>query len=162
MQRLLKDLKGLVAREKAKPTYDHDLVKDLEELAKSYEKQVKPITLADLPEADRKRLEDEARKKVEEEFKQRGPGGGGADWQARSVERALEGVDLPEAKRAKVSELLGEFTKEVMVAYQNQDFKLIGDLKKDLEKQLTREVGRNRAKDIMNNVNKMGGGRGRW
>ena len=162
IQRILKELKTLVDREKSKPEYDADLVKDIEKLVKSFEKQVKPVTLDDLTEEDRARLEDEVRKKIEEERRAAGGGGGGGDWQSRAVERTLEGVDLKDDEKEKVTALLVEYQKDVGVAYRNQDYKLVGDLKKDLEKQLTREIGRNRAKDIMNNVNRQFGGRGGW
>lgn len=173
--RLVKDLKSIVARERAKPTHDEALMKEIEKLATAYEKEVKPVRLADLTDEDRQLIEAEVRRKIEDERQAAGdpdagggpggggPGGGGwgAGWLARNVERVLEDVKLSEEQRAKAEGLLNEYARDAAVALQNQDYKLISDLKDDLEKNLTKEFGRPRAKDIMNNVNRyMSGGRG--
>jgi len=168
IDQMIRDLKALIAREKAKPEYDTNLVKELEAIVKSYERNRKPISLDDLTEEDRRRLEAEVRKKIEAERRERDTGGagdGGGDWADRwlkgRVDRVLEGVELKDEQRPKVEELLMDFGKDVGVAYQNRDNKLVKDLKNDLEKSLKKVVGHRKAKDIMNEVNKQFGGWGR-
>ncbi len=141
-------------------------MKDLERLVKAFEKDAKkPIKLEDLPEKERERLKAEAREELvaerEAESEQRGE-----DWRerakSRQTERALQGVDLTEKQRAKVEPLLKGFADEAASAYQGGDMGMINELKKDLEKRLKREVGSRKARQIINNVNKQLGGRGRW
>jgi len=81
MDRMIRDLKALVTREKAKPEYDKELVKELETIVKVHEKNRKPVTLDDLSEKDRQRLKAEVRKQLEAEFRERGGGrdGGSGD-----------------------------------------------------------------------------------
>jgi hypothetical protein len=171
LKKIIKELKSLVALQKAQPAYDKAVVKELERLIRTFEKMDKPVSLDDLSEADRKRLEEEVRRKIAEEQKEaaagRGGGGGREDWAARAQERALEqaleGIELDEKRKKKVETILTDFTKDYFVAMQNRDYKLQSDLKKDCEKELTKVVGRKKAKDIMNNVNRnLGGRRGGW
>ncbi len=180
--RILKELTALVAREKAKPQFDKALVSDLEEIVKTYSamKDAKPVRLEDLPEADRKRLEDEVRRKVEAERGPvagggdpgagggpgGGPGGGGpgGDWlereRQRRVGKALEGVELTDEQRPEVETMVSEFLADAFVAYTNQDVGTVNDLKNDLEKRLKAKVGAKKAKDIINNLNRQMPGRG--
>jgi len=165
IQKILKELKGLVAREKAKPEFDEKLVKDLQRLVKTFEKDAKkPIKLEELSKKDRERLKAEVKEELvaeqEAEREERGE-----SWRerskARQTERALEGVELSEKQKAKVEPLLKDFADEAASAYQGGDFGMVNELKKDLEKRLKREVGNKKARQIINNVNKQLGGRGR-
>ena len=156
----------MVAREKAKPEFDEKLVKDLEKLVKTCKQEAKkPIKLEDLTEKDRDLLKEEVRKELAAEAKAAGEERA-EDWRERSKnrqkERALEGVDLTDKQREKVESLLGDFADETASAYQGGDMGMINELKKDLEKRLKREVGNKKARQIINNVNKQLGGRGRW
>jgi type I site-specific restriction endonuclease len=167
IQKILKELKGLVAREKAKPEFDEKLVKDLQKLVKTFDKEAKaPIKLEDLSEADRERLKEEVRKEIEAEAAAAGEERR-EDWREREAKRrvdaALEGVELTDEQREKVEGMLKDFTEETASAYRGGDVGLVNDLKKDLEKRLKREVGNKKARDIINNVNKqLGRGRGGW
>ena len=165
IQKILKELKGMVAREKAKPEFDEKLVKDLDRLVKTFEREAKkPIKLEDLPEKDRERLKEEVKEELVAEREAEAEERGG-DWRekakARQTERALEGVDLSDKQREKVEPLLKDFADEATSAYQGGDMGMINELKKDLEKRLKREVGNKKARQIINNVNKNLGGRGR-
>jgi hypothetical protein len=168
-QRVLKELTALIAREKTKPQYDKALVADLEEIVKTYAKMgEKPLKLEDLSEADRKKLEDEVRKKLEAERPLppvpggdpagAPPGGGPGDWlqkeKERRIERITEGVDLSDEQRDKVKDMLSQYIDDSLVAWQNQDYGAINDIKSELEKQLKPVVGAKKAKDIINNVNR--------
>lgn len=160
--KLIRDLRGLIAREKAKPEYAKDLVRDLERLVKSHEKSRPAVRLEDLSEEDREKLIAEVRQQLADERRGREDGGGN-DWTKRRVERVMENVKIRDDKVAEVEELLTDYAKDVATAYGNGDYKLIGDLKKDLEKSLMKSVGRKTAKDIMNEINKQfGGRRGGW
>ncbi len=166
IQKILKALESMVAREKAKPEFDEKLVKDLEKLVKTFKQEAKkPIKLEDLTEKDRDLLKEEVRKELAAEAKAAGEERA-EDWRERSKnrqkERALEGVDLTDKQREKVESLLGDFADETASAYQGGDMGMINELKKDLEKRLKREVGNKKARQIINNVNKQLGGRGRW
>jgi hypothetical protein len=186
-QRILKELTALVAREKSKPTFDKGLVSDLEDIVKTYARMAeKPVKLEDLSEADRLRLEDEMRKKLADEQRPLpplpggaggdpggpdagAPGGGGGDWLAREkqrrIDRITEGVDMTDAQREKVLDLLSQYIDDAFVAWQNGDVGAVNGMKSDLEKQLKPVVGPKKAKDIINNVNREAsgfrGGRGR-
>ena len=175
LQKILKQLKTLLAREKASPEHDKKLVKELEAIVKLFEREKeKPLTLEDLSEKDRKRLEDEVRKKMEEEGK--GAAGGrdpsAEDWVSRryreAVAKSLEGVKMTPEQRKQCEEIMGDFVKEFAPAQQRNDYKLSTDLKRDAERRLKKVVGAKKAKDIMNNVNRQlpnrrgwGGGGGR-
>ncbi|MHC4860052.1 MAG: hypothetical protein ACYTDY_08175 [Planctomycetota bacterium] len=165
LQKLLKELKALVAREKAKPKHDKGIVKDILDLVKSFEKKKEePVKLEDLSEADRKRLEAEVRKKMEDENKDAAARGGGdrggpGDWWSRrlkeAVAKALDEVKLTDEQRKKCEEILNDFAPEFYQAQRNSDFKLAKDLKTDAEKRLKKVVGAKKARDIMNNINRM-------
>jgi hypothetical protein len=165
IRRLLSELEAIVAREKARPEHDERLVGDLEELIEAFRKaeaDSRPVVrLDDLSEEDRERLKEEVKEELAEE---RGAGDGG-DWasreRARRVEAALEDVRLTDEQRGKVEEMLGEFMGDAWAAYRNGEVGLVNDLKKDLEKRLRGIVGRKKAKDIINNVNRQLVGRRR-
>ena len=164
LQKILKQLKTLLAREKASPEHDKKLVKELEAIVKLFEREKeKPLT-----------LEDEVRKKMEEEGK--GAAGGrdpsAEDWVSRryreAVAKSLEGVKMTPEQRKQCEEIMGDFVKEFAPAQQRNDYKLSTDLKRDAERRLKKVVGAKKAKDIMNNVNRQlpnrrgwGGGGGR-
>lgn len=166
IQKILKELNGLVAREKAKPEFDEKLVDDLQRLVKSFEKEAeKPIKLEDLPEKERERLKQQAKEELTAEREAEGEDRA-SDWQerakARQTERALEGVELSDKQREKVDPLLKDFADSAAAAYQGGDFGMVNELKNDLEKRLKKEVGNKKARQIINNLNKNLGGRGRW
>ena len=169
VDRVIRDLKALVAREKAKPEYDKELVKELEVLIRTHEKNRKPVKLEDLSEADRKRLTAEVRKQIAAENRERAGGGGrdggGGDWADRwtkgRVDTVMKNADLTDAERGKVEDLLMDFAKDATSAVRNGDNKLVKDLKNDLEKQLKKKISYKKAKKVMNEVNKQFGGRGR-
>ncbi len=159
LRRILKELKALVARAKARPDHDAALLAEIEKLIRSFEKEAKkPVKLEDLSEADRKKLEQEVREKIAKERREAPGGGGGADWisraRKRAVDRALEGVELEDEQRKKVEEMLSGFAEEAWSAWSNRDYKVLKELKNDLEKRLKKEVGYRKARRIMNNVNK--------
>jgi len=161
VDRMIRDLKALIAREKAKPEYSKELVKELEALIRTHEKNRKPVKLEDLSEADRKRLTAEVRKQIEAEYKGRAGGrdggGGGGDW----ADKVMDAAKLSDEERGKVEGLLTDFAKDAASAVRNGDNKLVKDLKNDLEKQLKKKIGYNKTKKVMNEVNKQFGGRGR-
>ena len=178
-QRILKELTSLIAREKTKPVFDKPLVADLEEMVKTYAKMgEKSVKLEDLSEADRKKLEDEVRKKLEAERPlppvpgaggdpgaAAGGGGGPGDWlqkeKDRRIDRIVEDVDLTDEQREKVKEMLSQYIDDSFVAWQNGDYAGMNDMKSGLEKQLKPVVGQKKTKDIINNVNReTPGGRG--
>jgi len=169
VDRMIRDLKALIAREKAKPEYSKELVKELEALIRTHEKNRKPVKLEDLSEADRKRLTAEVRKQIEAEYKERAGGrdggGGGGDWADRMVkgrvDKVMNAAKLSDEERGKVEGLLTDFAKDAASAVRNGDNKLVKDLKNDLEKQLKKKIGYNKTKKVMNEVNKQFGGRGR-
>jgi hypothetical protein len=166
IQKILKELKGMVAREKARPEFDEKLVKDLELLIQTFESEAgKPIRLDDLAQEDKERLKEEVKEEIAAE-REAEAGEQGADWQerakARQTERALEGVELNDPQREKVETLLNDFADATAAAWQGGDVGMINQLKKDLEKRLKAEVGNKKARQIISNVNKQLGGRGRW
>ncbi len=166
IQKILKALESIVAREKTKPEFDEKLVKDLEKLVKTFKKEAKkPVKLEDLTKKDREILKEEVRKELAAEAEAEGEERA-EDWRERAkkrqAERALEGVELTDKQREKVEPLLSDFADEAASAYQGGDMGMINELKKDLEKRLKREVGNKKARQIINNVNKQLGGRGRW
>ena len=175
LEKLIKELKGMVARETAQPEHDKDLLKDIQSLIKSFEKLAKKeaeeearrkVDLDDLSEEDRAALREQMREELRKEFAEgRGEGeggeeggGGGGDWAEREknrrIEKVLEDVKLKEEQRAAVEEMLGDFISDAYAATRNGDAGLVNDLKKDLEKRLRREVGGTKAKQIINNVNR--------
>jgi hypothetical protein len=170
VDRMIRDLKALVAREKAKPEYSKELVKELETLIRTHEKNRKPVKLEDLSDEDRKRLTAEVRKQIEAENRERGGGrdggGGGGDWADRAVkgrvDSVMEKAELSDEEKTKAEGLLTDFAKDVTTAVRNGDNKLVKDLKNDLEKQLRKKIGHTKTKKVMNEVNKQFGGRGRW
>jgi hypothetical protein len=170
LQKLLKELKTLVAREKSKPEHDEELLDEIESLVELFARQKEePVSLDDLSEKDRKRLEDEVRKKMQEErgAAAQGRGAGGReDWMARryreAVDKSLEGVRMSDDQREKCEEILSDFVKEFAPALQRGDFKMANDLKKDAENRLKKVVGAKKAKDIMNNVNRQLPNRRGW
>jgi hypothetical protein len=165
IQKILKELKGLVAREKARPEFDEKLVKDLQKLVKSFEKEAKkPIKLEDLPEKERERLKQEAKEELVAEREAEGEDRA-EDWQERAkaqrTERALEGIELSEKQRGKVEPLLKDFADSAASAYKGGDYGMVKELKNDLEKRLKKVVGNKKARKIINNLNRSLGGRGR-
>jgi hypothetical protein len=164
IQKILKELKSMVAREKAKPEFDEKLVQDLEKLVKTFEKVAKkPIKLEDLPEKDQEKLKEQVREELVAEQAAEGEDRA-EDWRerakTRSKERALEGVELTDKQREKVEPMLDDFTDEVASAYRGGDVGMVNELKKDLEKRLKKEVGNKKARMIINNVSKGLGRRG--
>jgi hypothetical protein len=162
---IIRELKALVAREKAKPEFDKELVKDLDRLVRTFEKMNKPVKLEDLSSEDRKKLEDQVKEEMARERAAGGGGGGGppgggdwaSRWSNRVKEKALEDVQLSDKQAEKVNELLDNYLEENRVALQERDRGLQRDLKNDLEKDLRKVVGNKKAKDILNNINKQSG-----
>ena len=165
LAKLLAELTAIIAREKAKPEYSKSLIANLEALIKIYSRQQKPVSLADLSEADRKRLEEEVRAKMEKERENRG-GDGGGDWKERAASRVLEGayedVKVTEKEREKTDPIITELANEAVPAQLRGDYKVVKDLKKDAERRLKKIVGNKRTRDIMNNLNRLMGRRRGW
>jgi len=169
--RLLAALETLVASERTKPDHDKKLLKRIESRVKLFSKEKeKPVSLDDLSEEDRERLEAQALAKARDELREAGQDGGGGggpgDWWAQryqeAVAKALDGEGLKEDQREKCKEILDDFVKEYDPALRRGDYKLANDLKNDAEKRLRKVVGGKKAKDIMNNINRQLPSRGGW
>jgi hypothetical protein len=116
-------------------------------------KLTKPVTLAELTESERKALEEELRKETRE---QENPLQG---WQQRAIERSLEGAELSEEQELAARDIISTWFADSLKARADGDSKRSSDLKRQRNKDLTKALGRKRARKVINNLDQMGN---RW
>ncbi len=152
--RVVKALEEAEKRAKAAPTLDLGYVALLEDALEDARAMTKPVTLAELTDEERDALAEELRDRADE-------GGGGLnDWQKRALERAFEGSGLSEEDEAAATPIISAWYAEFLDARAARDSKAQSDLKRARDKELTKALGRKKARKLINNLNAIGG-RGR-
>jgi hypothetical protein len=153
--RVVTALEAAETRAKAASPIDVAYLKLISEALEDARAMTEPVTLAELTAEERKSLAEELK-----DAAGGGDGGGLNEWQQRALERAFEGTGLSEEEETKASPIIADWYAGFLDARASRDSKAQSDLKRQRDKDLTKALGKKKARKLINNLNAIGG-RGR-
>ncbi len=124
---------------------------DLESTLVEARKLTRPIKLADLTKAERKSLT----AAVEKARDDKGDENPLSSWQERAMTRALEDADLDQDQEEAARSVIGAWFKKALEARSSGDSKLSSDLKRQRNKDLTKALGKKKARKVINYLDRM-------
>ncbi len=152
--RVVTALEEAEKRARAATPLDVSYVEQLENALEDARAMTKSVTLAELTDEEREALAEEIRDRAGDE-----DGGGLNDWQKRALERAFAGTGLSEGEEVAATPIISEWYEGFLDARAARDSKAQSDLKRARDKELTKAIGKKKARKLINNLNAIGGRR---
>ena len=152
--RVVTALEAAEKRARAATPMDVGYVEQLQNALEDARAMTKPVTLAELTDEEREALAEEIRDRAGDE-----DGGGLNDWQKRALERAFAGTGLSEDEEVAATPIISEWYEGFLEARAARDSKAQSDLKRTRDKELTKAIGKKKARKLINNLNAIGGRR---
>jgi hypothetical protein len=152
---LVKDLEAAIARAKAAPQIDAELLQKLTAALEQAKALAVPAKPAELTAEEKKAVVEEAKKQ---------PGGDApkdqqSEMADRMFARAFDGADLSEEESIKARKIIGDWWSENMASM--GESKKQSEIKRKRDDDLEKALGKKKAQKVINNLNAMGPGRGR-